>query len=72
MEVKILEKCYVGTGGNLHKGATVDLDDRIAEKLIMRGYAEKTTQKKTKKLSNKAIKELKSKLEALGGTIRLA
>ena len=30
MEVKILEKCYVGTGGNLHKGATVDLDDRIA------------------------------------------
>ncbi len=60
MEVKILEKCYVGTGGNLHKGATVELDDRIAEKLIMRGYAEKTTQKKTKKLSNKAIKELKT------------
>jgi hypothetical protein len=60
MEVKILEKCYVGTGGNLHKGTVVELDDRVAEKLIARGYAEKNTQKKTKKLSNKAIKELKT------------
>lgn len=40
MKVKILEKCFAGTGGNLMAGEEVDLADMIARKLIARGYAE--------------------------------
>ena len=40
MKIKILEKCYTGTVGNMYAGDEHDIDDRIAEKLIARGYAE--------------------------------
>ena len=58
MKIKILEKCYTGTQGNMFKGDEHDIDDNIAEKLIARGFAEKAEAKKTKKLSNKSIKKL--------------
>lgn len=40
MKIKIIEKCYTGTVGNMFAGEEHDVDDRIAEKLIARGYAE--------------------------------
>lgn len=60
MKVKILEKCYTGTQGNMFKGDVCDINDNIAEKLIARGFAEKAEVKKTKKLFNKSIKKLET------------
>tara|TARA_B100001939_G_C16763700_1_gene539444 strand:+ start:430 stop:624 length:195 start_codon:yes stop_codon:yes gene_type:complete len=60
MKIKILEKCYTGTQGNMFKGDEHDIDDNIAEKLIARGFAEKAEAKKAKKLSNKSIKKLET------------
>tara|TARA_B100001939_G_C16922923_1_gene610227 strand:- start:621 stop:824 length:204 start_codon:yes stop_codon:yes gene_type:complete len=57
MKVKILEKCYTGIVGNMHKGEEHEMDDGIAEKLIARGYAEPVKEKKTsKKLSDRKVK----------------
>ena len=53
MKVKILEKCYTGIKGNMYKGEEHDLEDRIANKLIARGYAEEAKEKKKKKSSRK-------------------
>jgi|TARA_S200002703_G_scaffold23845_2_gene20728 hypothetical protein len=59
MKIKILEKCYVGTNGNMFAGEEHELDDRIASKLITRGFAEEAKVKKTKKsIINRAIKAL--------------
>ena len=60
MKIKILEKCYTGTQGNMFKGDEHDIDDNIAEKLIARGFADKAEAKKAKKLSNKSIKKLET------------
>jgi hypothetical protein len=62
MKVKIIEKCYTGTQGNMHIGEEHDLDDRIANKLIARGYAEEAKEKKKKKKSfiNRAVKALET------------
>lgn len=60
MLIKILDKCYTGTQGNMFKGEEHDIDDNIAEKLIARGFAEKVEPKKMKKLVNKAMKKLKT------------
>jgi len=59
MKVKILEKCYTGTQGNMHKGEEYELDQKTAEKLIVRGLAEEAKEKKKKKsFINRAIKGL--------------
>jgi hypothetical protein len=61
MKVKITEKCYTGTQGNMFAGEEHDLDDKIAEKLIARGYAEAAVAPKRAKkkfsLSNRAVDE---------------
>lgn len=61
MKVKIIEKCYTGTQGNMFAGEEHDLDDKIAEKLIARGYAEAAAAPKRAKkkfnLSNRAVDE---------------
>lgn len=57
MKVKILKKCTVGIGGNLHAGEEHDLPDRTAEKLIRRGYAEAATAPKPKATKPKAPKK---------------
>jgi hypothetical protein len=56
MKIKILEKCYTGTVGNMYAGDEHDIDDRIAEKLIARGYAEpaKKAGRPKKKLFDRA------------------
>lgn len=59
MKIKILEKCYIGTNGNMFAGEEHDIDDRIASKLITRGFAEEVKVKKAKKsIINRAIKAL--------------
>lgn len=61
MKVKILDKCYTGINGNMFKGEEHDLDDRIASKLIERGFAEELKEKKKKKsILNRAIKDLET------------
>jgi len=49
MKVKILEKCYTGTVGNMFAGEEYDLDERIARKLVARGLAEEDKAKRAKK-----------------------
>jgi len=59
MKVKILQKCFAGTGGNLMPNEVHDIEDRIAEKLINRGYVEAVKAEKPKaatKKTNRAIK----------------
>jgi len=67
MKVKILQKCFTGTGGNLMPNEVHDIEDRIAEKLIKRGYAEaavapapKATKPKAPKKTDRAIKKLET------------
>lgn len=61
MKVKILEKCYTGIKGNMYKGEEHDLEDRIANKLITRGFAEEAKEKKKKKsLIDRAVKALET------------
>ena len=61
MKIKILEKCYTGTQGNMHKDEEHDLDPKIAQKLIARGLAEEAKEKKKKKsLINRAVKALET------------
>ena len=57
MKVKILEKCFVGTGGNLLANETYDLDVRTAERLIARGMATKVKKAAPKK-TNRAVEGL--------------
>lgn len=61
MKIKILEKYYIGTNGNMFAGEEHDIDDRIANKLITRGFAEEAKVKKTKKsIINRAVKALET------------
>jgi len=61
MKVKILEKCYTGTQGNMFKGEEHKLEPKIAEKLIARGLAEELKEKKKKKsIINRAVKALET------------
>lgn len=50
MKIKIIKRCSAGTGQSLEAGSEYEIHDRIAEKLIDRGYAEavkKSAPKKT-------------------------
>ena len=57
MKVLIKQKCFTGHGGNLFAGEEHDIDPRIAEKLIARGFAEAVTAKPkaAPKKTNRAI-----------------
>lgn len=48
MKIKILKKCFVD-GNNAFAGDEIEVNDRIADKLIKRGYAEKAKAAKKKK-----------------------
>ena len=45
-------------GGNMHQGEEHDIPDRIAEKLIKRGFAKKATKPKTPKKTDRAVKKV--------------
>ena len=57
MKIRILDKCYTGISGNMFKGEEYDFEERMANKLIARGYAEEVKEKKAKKsFLNRAVK----------------
>ena len=59
MKVKILEKTFIGAGGNLHVGTEHEIDDNVAERLIARGVAEKAKKATPKgKKTNRAVKKV--------------
>jgi|TARA_X000001382_G_C3073604_1_gene148286 hypothetical protein len=58
MKVKILQKCFAGTGGNLMTGEEYELDVRTAERLIARGLATKVIKKAAPKKTNRAVEGL--------------
>ena len=62
MKVKILKKCTIGMGGNMHQGEEHDIPDRIAEKLIKRGFVQEVKAQKPKapKKTNRAVKKLET------------
>jgi hypothetical protein len=60
MKIEILEKCFIGTGGNLMAGEVVEIEDRIAEKLINRGMAKAKVKKAAPKKTNRAVKSLET------------
>ena len=57
MKVKILEKTFIGAGGNLHAGTEHEIDDNVAERLIARGVAEKAKKAAPKK-TTRAVKKV--------------
>ena len=57
MKVKILEKTFIGAGGNLHAGTEHEIEDNIAERLIARGVAVKAKKAAPKK-TNRAVKKV--------------
>ena len=56
MKVVIKQKCFTGHSGNMFAGEEHDLEARIAEKLIARGFAEpvKKAGRPKKKLFDRA------------------
>ena len=60
MEIEIMEKCFIGTGGNLMPGDVIDVDDIKAEKLIARGLAKAKAKKAAPKKTNRAVKKLET------------
>lgn len=55
MKVKVFEKCFTGTIGNMFPGKEYEVEDLIGNKLIDRGIAQEVKAKK-KKVSNRAVK----------------
>ena len=61
MKVKILKRCFIGTGGNALAGETHELVDRMAENLIAGGFAVKVgAKKKTAPKTNRAVETLET------------
>jgi len=59
MKIKVLKKCYAGTGKNLLAGEEHDMDVRTAERLIAAGYATLVKTRAPKK-TTRAITELET------------
>jgi len=55
MKIEILQKCFIGTGGNLMAGDVIDV---AAKKLIDRGFAKAKAKKAAPKKTNRAVKKL--------------
>ena len=57
MKVKILKKCFIGTGNNLMPNEEHEIEDRIANKLIARKYVEpvKSAKPKAAKKTNRSV-----------------
>ena len=60
MKIKILKKCFIGTGNSLLAGETHEISDRSAEKLIAGGFAAKVGAKKTAPKTTRAITDLET------------
>lgn len=60
MKIEILQKCFIGTGGNLFAGDVVEVNDAMAEKLITRGMAKEKKKRAASKKSNRAITDIET------------
>ena len=60
MKIEILQKCFIGTGGNLFAGDVVEVDDAMAGKLIARGIAKEKKKRTAPKKSNRAMTEIET------------
>ena len=63
MKVTVLTKCFIGGGGNHAPGDELDIDDNLANKLILRGIVEakKAPKKKSApKKTNRAVDVLET------------
>jgi len=60
MKIEILQKCFIGTGGNLFAGDVVEVDDIMGEKLIARGVAKEKKQRGAPKKTNRAITDIET------------
>ena len=56
MKIKVFEKCYTGTIGNMFPGQEYEVDDSIGQKLIDRNFAEPAKKTRKKKPANRAVK----------------
>lgn len=65
MKIKILQKCFTGTGGNMLAGEEHDIDPRIADKLIARGFAQpvKAAKPKAPKKTTRSVGLKKSDVQ---------
>ena len=57
MQIKILKRCFIGSGGNVTAGQEIDVHDVKALKLIKAGFAEpvKGKAKRAPKKSNRSV-----------------
>jgi len=57
MKIRILKRCFIGSGGNVTAGQEIDVPDAKALKLIKAGFAEATAKKakKTPKKLNRSV-----------------
>jgi len=61
MKIKILKKCFIGTGNSLLAGETHEISDRSAENLIAGGFAVKVgTKKKAAPKTTRAVETLET------------
>lgn len=61
MKVKILKDCFVSSVGDMKAGEEGQVEDRLAKKLVARGFAEEATDKpvaeKKKRATSTAVKK---------------
>lgn len=60
MKVKVIEKCFAGTGGNMMPGEEYELPNAIAQKLIDRGYLEEVKKRGRKPKVDRAVWEVET------------
>ena len=62
MKVKILKDCFVSSVGDMKAGEEGQVEDRLAKKLVARGFAEEATDdkpvaEKKKRATSAAVKK---------------
>ena len=60
MKIEILQKCFIGTGGNLAAGDVVDVDEAMGGKLVARGFAKEVKKRGAPKKENRAVLQVET------------
>lgn len=63
MKVKILKDCFVSSVGDMKAGEEGQVEDRLAKKLVARGFAEEATEDKPVAEKKRATKPAVKKKE---------
>lgn len=68
MKVKILKDCFVSSVGDMKAGEEGQVEDRLAKKLVARGFAEEATDDKPvaekKRATSTAVKKKEETAES--------